>query len=40
MGVNLEVIGVNFEIVLNLGLNPEIIGVNLEITGVNLEIVF
>ena len=40
MGVNLEGIRVNFEIVLNLGLNPEIIGVNLEITGVNLEIVF
>ena len=40
MGVNLEIIGVHLDIILQLGINPDIMGVNLEITGVNLEIVF
>ena len=40
MGVNLEIIGVNLKIILQLGVNPDIMGVILEITGVNLEIVF
>jgi len=40
MGVNLKIIGVNLEIILQLGINPDIMGVNLKITGVNFEIVF